>query len=427
MNVRRYNRSLVKPCEETPSTILHLSPIDSLPVLKCNARTLHVFRDSPSEATPAAIVREALSKALVPYYPLAGRLKPQTYPLQLDCSNQNHGVLFVEASSNSTLASLNYLDDLTSIPFHLLLPEEHESEESESEAEALVQMQITEFACGGFVMGLIFCHSICDGLGAAQFLNAVGEFARGIDSAPTIKPTWDRDFFPDSSQNALINHQIAIPIPPLPKYSLQHTNIDIPIDRINRLKKQFQESTGITCSAFEIVAACFWRSRTQAVYNNDQEVKLVFFANCRQMVEPPLPKGFYGNCFFPVRISGWSREIGEASINEVVKLIQEAKSRVGREFGEYISQKQKESDPFAPPLEYSTLFISEWGRLGFNQVDYGSGPPVHVVPIQGSPVIPVGIVGSLPLPRKGIRLMTWCVQEPHRLNFLHQISQLLLL
>lgn len=175
------------------------------------------------------------------------------------------------------------------------------------------------------------------------------------------------------------------------------------------------------------MAACFWRSRTRAVYNNDQEVKLVFFANCRQMVEPPLPKGFYGNCFFPVRISGWSREIGEASINEVVKLIQEAKSRVGREFGEYISQKQKESDPFAPPLEYSTLFISEWGRLGFNQVDYGSGPPVHVVPIQGSPVIPVGIVGSLPLPRKGIRLMTWCVQEPHRLNFLHQISQLLLL
>lgn len=201
MNVRRYNRSLVKPCEETPSTILHLSQIDSLPVLKCNARTLHVFRDSPSEATPAAIVREALSKALVPYYPLAGRLKPQTYPLQLDCSNQNHGVLFVEASSNSTLASLNYLDDLTSIPFHLLLPEEHESEESESEseAEALVQMQITEFACGGFVMGLIFCHSICDGLGAAQFLNAVGEFSRGIDSAPTIKPApplklWRRVF-----------------------------------------------------------------------------------------------------------------------------------------------------------------------------------------------------------------------------------------
>ncbi|KAL0539170.1 hypothetical protein IC582_023351 [Cucumis melo] len=434
MNVKRCKPSLVKPCEKTPSTILHLSPIDSLPVLRCNARTLHVFRDSPSEASPAAIIREALSKALVPYYPLAGRLKPQTYPLQLDCSNQEQGILFVEASSDSTLDSLMYLDDLSSIPFHLLLPEEHESEsESESEAEALVKMQITEFACGGFVIGLIFCHSICDGLGAAQFLKAVGEFARGIDLAPTIKPTWDRDFFPNPPQNAPINLQIAIPIPPppLPKYSLQHTNIDIPIDRINALKKQFQESTGITCSTFEIVAACFWRSRTRAVYeasgDNNQEIKLVFFANCREMVEPPLPKGFYGNCFFPVRISSWSKGIGEMPINEVVKLIQEAKSRVGREFGEYISQKTRESDPFAPPLEYSTLFISEWGRLGFNEVDYGFGPPVHVVPIQGSPVIPVGIVGSLPLPGKGIRLMTWCVQEPHRLSFLHQISQLLFL
>jgi len=82
-------------------------------------------------------------------------------------------------------------------------------------------------------------------------------------------------------------------------------------------------------------------------------------------------------------------------------------------------------DPFAPPLIYTTLFISEWGRLGFNQVDYGWGPPVHIVPIQGSSIIPVGIVGSLPLPKKGIRLMTWCVEEVHRQPFIDQMMKVI--
>ena len=45
--------------------------------------------------------------------------------------------------------------------------------------------QVTQFECGGFVIGLIFCHTICDGLGAAQFLNAVGEIARGLEHPST--------------------------------------------------------------------------------------------------------------------------------------------------------------------------------------------------------------------------------------------------
>lgn len=69
------------------------------------------------------------------------------------------------------------------------------------------------------------------------------------------------------------------------------------------------------------------------------------------------------------------------------------------------------------------MFVSEWGRLGFNQVDYGNGPPVHVVPVQGSAIIPAVIVGTLPRPNKGIRLMTWCVQKHHLETFVHSITR----
>lgn len=268
------------------------------------------------------------------------------------------------------------------------------------------------------MMGLVFCHSICDGLGAAQFLNAIGELARGHDK-PTIEPVWDRHFFPSQQITTLP------PTPPhIPNYMLQHANIDMPMDQINRVKQQFQQSTGLTCSAFEVVAAACWATRTRAIqFEPNTQLKLVFFANCRNLLDPPLPNGFYGNCFFPVTITASCESLINASTVGVVKLIQEAKIKLHVEFSKYLKGEHliNGQDPFTPPLTYTTLFISEWGRLGFNDVDYQGGPPIHVVPIQGSSIIPVAIVGSMPLPNKGIRLMTWCVEEVHRGPFLHHM------
>ena len=129
-----------------------------------------------------------------------------------------------------------------------------------------------------------------------------------------------------------------------------------------------------------------------------------------------MPKGFYGNCFFPITIAAPCELLKQASTIEVVKLIQEAKTKLPLDFAKFKDDDylRNGQDPFAPLLGYTTLFISDWGRLGFNEVDHGWGPPIHMVPIPGSAIIPVGIVGSLPLPKKGIRLMTWCVEDGHR-------------
>lgn len=417
-SVIRSSRSLVRPSEKTPEgTLLDLSIIDRLPVLRCNTRTLHVFRHGPEAAR---VIREALSKALVPYYPLAGKLKESSQgQLQIECSGE--GVWFVEASADCTLYGVNYLDDdIVSIPYDELLPDHIPENEG---IDPLVQFQVTQFACGGFVIGLKFCHSICDGLGAAQFLNAVGEVARGAEHLSTA-PVWQRDFFPPPPEQAKVTPLPNLP-PPMPNYTLSHANVDITLDHINQLKQEFRQSTGHTCSSFEVVAAKFWSRRTQAInFKQDTELKLVFFANCRQLLNPPLPKGFYGNCFFPVTITASSESLTRASISDVVKLIQEAKAKLPTEFDKYMKGESIKDgeDPIAPPLAYTTLFISEWGRLGFNQVDYGWGPPVHIVPIQGSIIAPVGIVGSLPLPMKGARLMTWCVEEAYRQPFLNQMT-----
>lgn len=297
------------------------------------------------------------------------------------------------------------------------------------------------------MIGMIFSHTICDGLGSAQFLNAVGEFARGLDKLSII-PVWCRDFF-ISSQYSQPNHPITHLLPPpIPNYRLEQANVDISMDQIDKLKHEFQHSTGRRCSTFEIVAAAFWRCRTRAILTTSSDdtasgqlVKFVFFANCRQLLNPPLPKGFYGNCFFPVTITAPKESVATASVVEVVKLIQEAKAELPKEFDKYRNSRIKgdlegqlgdhdhdhdQEDPFFPPMSYDTLFVSEWGRLGFNDVDFGWGPPVNIVPIQGSPIIPAAIVGWQPAPNKGIRLMTWCVEEVHRQPFL-ALSQRLFL
>ncbi|KAI7729419.1 hypothetical protein M8C21_010257 [Ambrosia artemisiifolia] len=417
--VTKSSGSLVAPCEPTPLETLDLSRIDRLPVLRCNARTLHVFEPIGPHRAAGSTIREALAKALVPYYPLAGRLSSDGSTIE--CTGD--GVWFEETSASCSLRSVGYFEDVTTIPFDNLLPSPPPEDLG---VDPLVLMQITEFEGDGFVMGLTFCHTICDGLGAAQFLNAIGEFARYVNPL-TVTPVWHRDFVPQSQ----LPKPTALPPPNfmLPDYHLVQANIDISFDdHITRLKDEFMKESLKHCSTFEIVAAILWRNRTQVVHLGSQSrtMKLVFFANCRPLVEPPLPKGFYGNCFFPVTISASSETLARAPIVEVIRMIQEAKARLPEEFSDWVKEEggQKKEDPFAPPLGYDTLFLSEWGRLGFNQVDYGTGPPLHVVPMQGSPVIPVAIVGSLPRPKKGVRLMTWCVQDHHLQPFLNSINSI---
>lgn len=269
-------------------------------------------------------------------------------------------------------------------------------------------------------MGLRFSHAICDGLGAAQFLNAVGEIACGRTNLG-VSPVWHRDFIPPPPPlHRRANDVISPPFPPVfPGYKLEHLSFDIPSDLIERFKHEFHASTGEICSAFEVIAACFWKLRTEAIdLRENTEVKLVFFANCRHLVNPPLPVGFYGNCFFPVKISAGSHEIAkEKSVFDVVKLIKQAKAKLPEEFAKFVNGDGDGDDPFAPAVAYTTLFLSEWGKLGFNQVDYGWGPPLHVAPIPGLSIVPAGIVGSMPLPKKGVRLMTWCVEDTHRQLF----------
>jgi hypothetical protein len=48
-------------------------------------------------------------------------------------------------------------------------------------------VHVTEFSCGRFVVSLVLVHTLANGLGAAQFINAIADLARGLNM-PTVAP-----------------------------------------------------------------------------------------------------------------------------------------------------------------------------------------------------------------------------------------------
>ena len=178
---------LVPPAGPTPGGVLPLSSIDKTAAVRVMVDFIQVFQSSPSSADyQVAAMRQVFSRELVPYYPVAGRVAPSG--LAVDCTGE--GVWFVEAAASCALADVDGLDCCPLlIPGELLLPRPPPGEKLN---DLILMAQATRFTCGGFAVGIRFSHAVFDGHGAAQFLTAVGELARGLQ-APSVTPVWDRD------------------------------------------------------------------------------------------------------------------------------------------------------------------------------------------------------------------------------------------
>lgn len=263
------------------------------------------------------------------------------------------------------------------------------------------------------MIGLENSHCIADGLGTAQFLNALAEFARGLPF-PSIPPIWCPSAIPSPPTKSLLTPQA---LPPPPSFHLQKVTIDVSLELIASFKSHFLSIAHQPCSTFEALAAILWQSRTRAILTNANftEVRLVFMANARPLVHPALPQGFCSNCFFPVNVLASSEWLASATVVDVVQLIKKAKARLPEEFRRWVAGEGE--DPYLPALGYATFFLSEWNRLGFEKVDYGWGSPKQVVPLMYNDIIPVCILGLPPAPANGVRLSTQCVEEEHLQQF----------
>ncbi|XP_072967316.1 acyl transferase 9-like [Typha angustifolia] len=404
---------IVTPASSTPHGHLPLSSIDKTAAVRVSVDFIQVFGHGQD---PAPIIKKAFADALVPYYPVGGKIvEPNPGEPEVECTGQ--GIWFVEAAANCSLRDVNQLERPLMIPKEELLPRPPPEENLQ---DVILMAQVTEFTCGGFTVGICFSHLVFDGQGAAQFLKAVGEMARGLPK-PSIEPVWSRESIPNPPKLP------RGPPPSFTAFKFETIVIEISLNSIDNIKNQFATETGQKCSTFDVVTAVIWRCRARAInLAPDAEVRLGFAASTRHLLHDVLPsvEGYYGNCVYPVGITRSSDEIKNASLVEIVGLIRDAKEALTTKFVDWMNGGAKDNH-YNVPLDYGTLTVSDWSRVGFNEVDFGWGEPNYVFTLNDD----VNIVASAiylkpPLPKQGIRLMLRCVEEQHAAVFREEMMKL---
>nr|CAB3483963.1 unnamed protein product [Digitaria exilis] len=353
---------------------------------------------------PAETIRRALSRALVPYHPIAGRLTVGEHGLQrFSCTCE--GVAFVGASARCTLHDARLTDRRPVIPVE--------------------DLTVTEFSCGGFTVGVTWNHVITDGVGMAQFLQAVGGFACGLSSPSSVEAL--------RVDSALT--ELPPPIITLTKemVSRKHnefpnTYITVPMSFINRIKDKFHRSNGESCTAFDVFTAAIWKCRARATIgagaaNQDAPTAFVFTANVRK--QAGAKDGYYGNVFTFGLAACTVGAVANGDILDLVRLIRDAKARVPYTFTDGAANIADEMGGRLKGLDgYNTLYVTSWWNLGLDDVDFGSGGPARIMGNMERKVVPACILCGRKDKADGVAAMAFCVKPEHAEAFHAELGML---
>ncbi|CAH8350700.1 unnamed protein product [Eruca vesicaria subsp. sativa] len=335
--VKKSEVVLVKPSQPIPDVSLSLSTIDNDPHCEIINQTVCVYAPKPyledqANDDPASLLQGALSNALIYYFPLAGKIhrRSDDYRLQLSYK-AGDGVPFISATAACTLSSLNYLDSIGDAAYQLVPCYEPVKGCEEYDPLAL---QVTKFACGGITIGMTHSHSVCDGVGIAQFFRAMIELASG-KTQPTVIPVWERERLTFKGKLG--------DVPDVPNAGSLYTDdmvqeiLNITSDNIMKLKKAIVEDEHITnkqennvvVTTLEIVAAQVWRARCRALnMSPDENMVLSLVIGIRGIMEPSLPEGYYGNAFVIGFVTSTAKDLSESSLSRVVRQIKDMKRAV---------------------------------------------------------------------------------------------------
>ncbi|KAI3854668.1 hypothetical protein MKX03_005264 [Papaver bracteatum] len=379
--VRIIGETTVVPAEETPKDLHFLSNLDTMVAMidtfYCFNKILDVGRLDAAE-----VIKDGLAKVLVYYYPLAGRITMnEKHKFMVNCTGE--GALFVEAEANLTLEEI---DDFTKpdpvtygkLVYGLLDPRNILQN-------PLLVAQVTKFKCGGFVVGITMNHAMADGTSAMEFMKSWGKVTRGLPL--TSPPFLDRtilkarnppkvefthgyeDIVDVSNTEALFEQEMLIN-----KSFIFHP------ENLEQLKKKAMEDGVLQrCTSFEVLTALMWRARTQSLrLNPDQQVRLLFAVDGRSRLDPKLPKGYFGNAFLMMNCQCSVSEMLDNPLSSTIERIQNLIKLVTDDYVKSTIDFLEDPNRIQP--QSSTVFLSAWSKLGFNNMDFGWGEPFFAGP-----------------------------------------------
>ncbi|EOA37365.1 hypothetical protein CARUB_v10011142mg [Capsella rubella] len=376
--------SLITPSSPTPNQTLYLSNLDDHHFLRFSIKYLYLFQKS----IPSLTLKESLSRVLVDYYPLAGRIRVSNEgnKLEVDCNGE--GAVFAEAFMDITCQE--FLDQHSPKPnksWRKLLF--RVQAQSFLDIPPLV-IQVTYLRCGGMILCTAINHCLCDGIGTSQFLHAWAHATTSKVHLPT-KPFHSRHVLdprnpprithshPGFTGTTTVDKNSTFDIcKSLQSQPLSPATLTFTTSHLLRLKKTCSPS--LKCTAFEVLAAHTWRSWARSLeLPMTMLLKLLFSVNMRKKLNPELPQGYYGNGFVLACAESKVQDLVDGNIYQAVKLIQEAKARITDEYVK--STIDLLEDKTVKTNVSCSLVISQWAKLGLEELDLGGGKPMYMGPL----------------------------------------------
>ncbi|XP_021751734.1 vinorine synthase-like [Chenopodium quinoa] len=388
VEVKILSKEMVKPSFPPSShpTTFTLSLIDqTFPTIQVPI-LLFFTAESPTPQGGVNIsgLKTSLSQTLDQFFPLAGRLLDES---TISCNHE--GIPFIETNVNCNLSVA-----LTSPHKLKLLTKFLPPPELQSISELVpLAFQINVFLCGGVIIGCYMLHKILDiaSLGtflkywsnlASKRLNDLVQpnFAATINAFPPLPK-------PESKSSPIS----SLEPPPVSNNVIKSFLFD-PI-AISKLKAKATSDLIPKPTGFEAVAGFVWEQTLATRLNLGMQVEhtaLSIVVNMRPRMNPPLPKESMGN---PITIAQTQvrkhvLEANKSSNSELQELVKEIHSALSNTYQKITSinfqRKTAEAElQHSIQLEDGILRVSSWCKMGLNEVDFGFGKPVWIVPTDG--------------------------------------------